>query len=954
LSLPESPSGDDRLWIFLFYLVINRHFALRQSDHCAIAQSGQGQALPLLTTQIMKTYFRLFNQFILRALRREKLRSSFTVLGIALGVGVMIAIRLANASALDSFKAASESIAGETSIQILGAAGRFDELKLKDLNWLREYGQLSPVIEGYALTDFQDSEKPSGSPPLGSDQASANANSQAKDKGLGIKDSRSGEFLQILGVDILRDRSLRRYQLLHLNSNEQTPTARDFLMLLTDAQAIIITEKFARKHQLSTGDRLPLVIGDTQHEFVIRGLLRDEGPARALDGNFALMDIAAAQLAFNRLGFLDRLDIKLKPEVSLERAEGEIAGRLPSGLRVARPSSAYNQVEKMIAAFHFNLSALGSIALLVGLFLIYNTISISVISRRQEVGTLRAIGTARRTVLSLFLGEAILLSLVGTMIGLGVGRLMANAAVRATATTVDTFYIATAASESAARHTLTLMDVLLAFVIALPLSLAAAAMPALEASRVRPVEAMRGAMRLARSFQPSRQSLFIASALFALGYLFSRFEAVGGLPLFGYLSALALMFGGAFLVPQTLSLACRISGHLIGAVLPAFHVEAKLASANLRGAIPRVSISVAALAVSLAMMVAISIMIGSFRETVSYWVDQSLVADIYARPVTRISTTVDSEIADEAIAMFKSDAAVDAVYTYASQSLTYQGSLISLGSSDFSIFGNYGRLLFKSPANGREKILGAIDKDEVVVSESFSLLFKKQPGDLVELPTATGAQPFTIVAVYYDYASNRGTVVMDYKTHAKYFDKVKPASVSIYLKAGTDAEATRDRLAQSVGRRFQMLVTTNSTIRNEIIRIFDSTFSITYALELIAIVVAGLGVISTLITLILERRDELRMLGFLGSSRAQIRRMIVIEALLIGLVSEALGALIGTLMSLVLIYVINVQSFGWTIQFHFPTLFLLQSAFLILLVTAMAGLYPASRASRVESIRFAE
>jgi putative ABC transport system permease protein len=900
----------------------------------------------------MKAYFRLFKQFILRALAREKLRSGFTALGISLGVGVMVAIRLANASALDSFKAATESIAGETSVQITGAAGRFDELKLRDLNWLREYGQLSPVIEGYALTAIGSQESGVRSQEPGNRAAD---HIQTKDNGLRTKDSQSdGEFLQILGVDILRDRSLRRYQLLEFNNDGKQTTTHDFLILLTDAQSIVITEKFARKQGLSIGDRLPLILGDRQQEFIIRGLLRDEGPARTLNGNFALMDIAAAQLAFNRLGFLDRLDIKLKPELSLEKAEAEITGRLPVGLMLARPSSSYNQVEKMIAAFHFNLNALGSIALLVGLFLIYNTISISVISRREEIGTLRAIGTSRRTILALFLGEAILLSIIGTLIGLGIGRLMANAAVRATATTVETFYIASAATESAARHSLTLMDALLAFALALSLALVAAALPALEASRVRPIEAMRGAERLTKGFYLSRKYVVTAFLLFALGYVFSRIDSIKGLPVFGYLSALALMFGGAFLVPNALSLVCQVSGHWFGIIARKFKVEAKLASANLRSAIPRVSISVAALAVSLAMMVAISIMIGSFRETVSYWVDQSLVADIYARPLTRTSTTVDSEIADEAIAMFKADPAVDAVYPYASQSVSYQGSLISLGSSDFSIFGKHGRLLFKSPSNGREKILGAVNKDEIVVSESFSLLFKKETGDVVDLPTSKGAHPFKIVAIYYDYANNRGTVVMDDTTHTKYFDKVKPASVSIYLKEGTNVEEVRDRLAQTIGRRFQLIITTNSTIRREIIRIFDSTFSITYALELIAIIVAGLGVISTLITLILERREELAMLSFLGASRAQIRRMIIIEALLIGGVSEIIGAIIGTLMSLILIYVINVQSFGWTIQFHFPTVFLLQSAALILVVTAIAGLYPAARAAKTGKIRFAE
>jgi putative ABC transport system permease protein len=915
----------------------------------------------------MNAYFTLFRRFIIRALAREKLRSGFTILGISLGVGVMIAIRLANMSALDSFKTATQSIAGETSVQISGATGRFDEMKLNELGWLRQYGQVSPVIEGFGLAQIESQEseesrqKAEGSRQFeGKNSAETDPNQnqaappQSENPKSKIQNPKSDEFVHILGVDILRDRSLRRYQLLQLGDQQNEITTRDFLFLLTDPQSLVITEKFARKYHLAINDRLPLVIGDRKGEFVIRGLLRDEGPAKTLDGNFVLMDIAAAQLAFNRLGLLDRVDVKLKKGLALEQAEMEIASRLPQGLQVARPASTYNQVEKMIAAFHFNLNALGSIALLVGLFLIYNTISISVLARRAEIGTLRAIGTNRRMILALFLGEALMLALVGTIIGLGIGRGLANAAVRATATTVDTFYIASAATESAAHNTLTLSDALVAFAITLPLSLAAAFAPALEASRVRVIEAIRGAERLAASFHPSRKSLIVAASLFALGFVLSRMPAINGLPLFGYLSAIALMFGGAFLVPHTLLVACKVVVRVFGLLLRRFKIEAKLASANLRGAIPRVSISVAALAVSLAMMVAISIMIGSFRETVTYWVNQSLVADIFARSITRSSTTVDSEIADEAIQQIQADPAVDVVHTYASQSLTYEGNLVSLGSSDFAIFAQHGNLLFKSPAGGRERMLQARGRDQIIVTESFALKFNKAVGDTVELATDKGPQAFTIVGVYYDYSSNRGTIAMDSETHDRYFTKARPVSLSIYLRGGEDPEATRDRLAQTIGNRFQLVITTNATIRREVMRIFNSTFAITYALELIAILVAGLGVISTLITLILERQAELAMLTFLGSTRAQIRRMIVIEALLIGLVSEVIGAFIGTLLSLVLIYVINVQSFGWTIQFSFPVWFLLQSAVAILLVTALAGLYPATRAARVGNLRYAE
>jgi len=206
----------------------------------------------------MTAYLRLFTQFILRALTREKLRSAITVIGISLGVGVAVAIRLANASALESFRAATDSIAGETSVQITGAAGRFDEMLLANLGWLRGYGQVSPVITGSAMMIDP---KHAGEPAAG-----------------------RGPFLQVLGVDVLRDRLLRRYRLLRVNEKGPEPTARELLTLLADSRSVVLTERFARRHGVSIGGRITLLIGDSRREFVVRGLLLDEGPARALQG----------------------------------------------------------------------------------------------------------------------------------------------------------------------------------------------------------------------------------------------------------------------------------------------------------------------------------------------------------------------------------------------------------------------------------------------------------------------------------------------------------------------------------------------------------------------------------------------------------------------------------------------------------------------------------------------
>jgi putative ABC transport system permease protein len=880
----------------------------------------------------MTVFVRLFRQFILRALVQEKMRSAITVLGISLGVSVAVAIRLANAGALESFRAATDSVAGETSIQITGSAGRFDEMLLADLGWLRSYGQVSPVITGFAMIDL------------------SQLHSVATDGATG--ESR-GPYLQVLGVDVLRDRLLRRYRLLRVSDDGAVPDVRYLLMLLADPRSIVLTEQFARRHQISVGSRISLLIGKSRRDFIVRGLLLDEGPARALQGNFALLDIAAAQLAFDRVGLLDRIDVKLKAGSDIIAAEREIRNKLPDRLQVLRPETGYDQVEKMIAAFQFNLNALGSIALLVGLFLIYNTVSISVITRREEVGSLRGIGTTRLMILALFLGEALLLTIIGTLVGLGLGRILAAAAVKVTATTVETFFIASAATETIAHRALGAGEIFLAFAIALPLSIVASALPALEAARVHPIEAMRGAERLTRAFNPSRKHFFISFILVGAAYLLSRLDPVNGLPLFGYAAALALMFGGAFLVPNVLWLICIAISRLFPRIFGTTLVEVKLASANLRASIPKVSISVAALSVALSMMVAVSIMIGSFRETVSYWVGETMVADIYAKPITREATTDEGELADEDINAARNDSEVEAVYPFATQQLIYEQEPVTVGAGDFETFLKYGRLLFKAPSNARDKLREAIGNDLVTVNETFSLRFGKQVGDLIELPTVLGSHEFRIAAIYYDYSSSRGWIVMDQATYAKYFPYSSPTSMSIYIQPGADAALVSERLSRAAGKDSQILFATNADIRREVMRIFDSTFAITYALELIAIVIAALGVISTLITLILERRKEIAVLGFLGATRRQIRRMVIIEALLIGGVSQTVGIAIGLMLSLVLIYVINVQSFGWTIQFHLPLGFLFQSTMILIGVASVAGLYPAARAAKTDAVQFA-
>lgn len=849
---------------------------------------------------------RLFSWFILRRMRREPLRSATTIAGVALGVAVIVAIQLTNASSFAGFETALNTISGRATLEIVGTGVGVTESAIAPLTWLRDYGQMAPVIEGDVV----------------------------------YRTSNGATTLRVLGVDMLRESAFRDYSLAESSALPDTEAAgRDLMTMLTEPGAVMVAEKFARAEGLTVGGIINVVAGDRAVPLTIRGLLREEGPARALDGHFLLLDIAAAQDLVGRPEHITRLDVRLDSSAAIDAAERAIAERLPPGLTVQRPAQRGRQVEQMLAAFHLNLTALSYVALLVGLFLVYNTISVAVLSRREEIGALRAIGVTRGAIRALFLGEALVLALAGCTVGLGLGRVLADGAVALTATTVTALYIAAAA----APPSLEWHHVLLAFGVGVPLSLLAALVPAQEAARVPPASALRDTDAAARRARVPWRSAAVAVVLLAAGAALSAAPPIHGLPLLGYASALTTVFGTACLVPLVLFVGARTA---LGPARRFLKVEDWLAVTNVASAIPRLSISVAALAVSLSMMVAIAIMIGSFRETVVYWVGQTLQADLFIGPGTR-GPRGNTTLSDELVDLVRQDSQVVAVDRLRTTEVPYDGTVIRVGGSDFRVMLDHGNLMFKAPADARRAMRTSIGSDAVVVSESFALKHDADVGATITLPTAIGPHAFHIAAIYYDYSSDRGVVMMDRERFAPLYQDAGVNGISVYLSDGANAEQAADRLRASIGDRFHVLINTNRDLRGEVLRIFDSTFAITYALELVAIIVAVLGVAGTLVTLVLERERDLTILRLIGTGAASVRRMVVGEAMLIGLASQVVGLGMGFLLSLLIIFVINVQSFGWTIQFHLPIAFLAQASLALVGATGIAGLYPARRAAHL-------
>jgi putative ABC transport system permease protein len=849
----------------------------------------------------------LFRTVILRHLLAERLRTITTIVGIAVGIALIVAVRLTNASSVRGFQAALELVSGRTSLEIVGAGGGFDERLLENLDWLRDFGDVSPVIDGEVVA-------------------------------LGTADR--SDRLRLLGIDVLREPPFRDYA---LSDSTVASGTRDFLNLLTDPQAVILTEKYAGPRGLKTGDVVRLAIGDRVQTFTIYGLLTDEGPARVLDGHLALMDIAAAQLAVNRLGFLDRLDIRLRGDRDVGESAREIAGRLPPGLRVQRPAERTEHVERMLEAFHLNLQALSYIALLVGLFLIYNTVSVSVIARREEIGMLRALGVSRRAIQGLFLAEAGLLTAIGCVVGILGGRLLAYGTIELTRTTVQTLYVATAA----APPRLSIPDVALALALGIPLALLAGAAPAREAATVPPIAAVRGTDRANALGGRYRLGVVGALGLLLMAVILARQPAIDGRPVLGWAAAVLIVLSGALVVPSVLRTTTVVVRKLLHL---RFQLEGWLATGNLAAGISRIAISVAALAMSLSMMVAVAIMIGSFRETVQYWIGETLGGDLYVSSASGPDRQPDFTIAPEVVQWLQQHPGVAAVDQFRRESVIYRDVPVAVAFGQYTTLLDHGNLVVKSPADWRTALRQAIGQDAAMVTEPFALKHGHRVGDLIELPTPAGPVALRIAGIYFDYSSDRGMVVLDRPTFVRYFGDRPPTSLTVYLRQGYSPDAVRHDALNQLGNRHRIFIRTNQSLRREVLRIFDSTFAITYALEAVAIIVAMMGVATTLLTLTLDRRRDLAVLRLVGTARRQIVRMVVAEALMIAGVSQAIGLAIGVALSLILVFVINQQSFGWTIQWHVPWVFLAQMSIFTLLATMASALLPARRVARTEFV----
>jgi putative ABC transport system permease protein len=853
----------------------------------------------------------LFRGLVLGHVRANRLRTLVTLIAVALGVAISLAIDLANATAVSSFASSVNVVASHVNLQVLGVGRGFDERTLLKVQAVDGVRYAAPTIEESVVV---------GARP---------------------GDPFSGEILRVLGVDLLRPLPTSSDAAASANASPGEFASGigggPDPATLVDGHGAILSRRIADRYHLVVGSNLRALAGDRLVRFRVAAILPASVPG--LDTSVMFVDIATAQEVFGKVGLLDRIDL-IVDDARLDAVQPAVAAVVPHGARAIRPAVRTGEIKRMLRSFALNLAALSYVAMLVGMYLIYNTVAISVVQRRPDIGTLRALGATRRQIFTAFIGEGALFGTLGSVLGLGLGALLAQLSVGAVSRTVDTLYVASHADR-------VIYDPLVlakAFAVGLVLSTLSALFPALEAASTAPAITMRAQGFETRRARPGAGLALCGAGLLALAYVLTFPPPFDGIPVAGYLSGLAIIFGGSLCVPLaiagTAALAKRATANVSAA--------GSIAAGNLGGSIRRNSVAVASLMVAIAMMVSVAILIGSFRTTVVAWADETLKADLFVRPLGLQDASYDARFSPVVAERIRHVPGVAAVDTFRAISIPYHGTLTTLAAADFRTVADRNKLRFLGHVDTRELAHTLPNTDRVAISEPFATRFGTNVGDDVDVDTPSGLVHFHVVAIYNDYSSDGGIILADSRTFARLFHDPSVNSLAIYAEPGVDLHDLRSRVIRSV-LPLRIDVQTTRELRALVIEIFNRTFAITYALYIISITIAVLGVVSTLFALVLERRREIGLLRYLGLTTGEVRGMVFYEAAYIGGLGGLTGVAAGVLLALLLIFTINRQAFGWLIELHMPWDFLGEAFVLVVVAALVAGIFPASVAAKIRT-----
>ena len=853
---------------------------------------------------------------------QQPFRTFLTVFGVALGVLASVAITAANVEVLRAFEQGVLTVAGPATLEVVGHDQGLDETVIADVRSIPGVDRAAPVIEeAIVVTD-----------------------------GL-----HRGESLQVYGLDLVDEVGLRGF---HIERHAGEEALND--LLATDS--LYLGRQLSLAWNLGQGSTLEVTAGSRTMRLRVAGIIQDDTRRASLWDRVAIMDLAAVQVLFGSVGRLDRIDVVTTGDRTPEDIALAIRSVLPSHLIVQRPSQRSAQVEKMVGAFQLNLAVLSWVGLLVGMFLVYNTMSFSVAQRRREIGIYRALGMTERRVAGVFFLEAGLFGSIGGLFGGVVGLWVARSLVVLVSRTISDLYVPLESSGTfVSFDAQSLISLARGIVLGMVVSMAGALGPSIDASRTLTTKALAPGDYETSEALRSRRYIWGSVMLLTIGILCLFGPPVRGLPIFGYAATLCLLGALALLAPVCI-MALGPTNRPTRTAGPALSGNLRRMAADHAARHPgRNAVTVSALMVGLAIMIGVVIMVRSFRETVEAWVNETVMADLIVAPPAWLHEKQVGQASRSLPAawlpVLQGTEGVAEVDTYRDVQVEAEGQTVALVSRDLRLHARRGRYVMVE-GDWRAVLMRAAETGGVLVSEVLANRLGLRTGGLVTIITPKGPETVPVEGIFYDYATDGGKMVMERSFYHRFWDDDRITVFALYLETDADSESVRRavsrRLTSSQEQLAPPTIVRNKELRQEILNIFDRTFVLTYVLEAIAVLVAILGIVNTLVTAVLERRRELATLQAIGASTKQVEQLILWEAVYLGLIGAVLGVIGGLALAWVLISVINKQSFGWTIRMTIPLGVLFQAVLLAICAAWIAGYFPARWAARqpvVEGLR---
>ena len=822
------------------------------------------------------------------------------VTGLALGVAVVFAVDIANESAKRAFALSVDSVTGRTTHQLVAAADGLDESIYTRLRVELGVRNIAPVVEGTVLM--------------------------------------AGETLQVLGVDLFAESLFRNATFSNGENSvragvddragDTAPTTAGsrIALRLLEPGAIILSESTAARFNLSIGDSLAIDASAAPVKLVNT----ITGQQEAAFESIVMMDIATAQDLLKMQGELSRIDLVLDSASNDASLLQRITSTFPS-VNIIDAVSRNTSLKEMTSAFHTNLLAMSLLGVLVGAFLIYNTVTLAVLQRRSLFGVLRVTGVTRDELFRSVILESLFVASIGTVVGLLLGYLLGYLLLELVTRTINDLYF----TLDVKRVDFGFGTIVKAVALGLGSALVAAIPPALEASRSSPVTVLQSSAIERRAGLAIPYIAVAGLVLIVVGMLITWISERSLWA--GFAALMSIVLGYSLLIPLVLRLLTSNARRFFasGSTL------AQYALRSLSTSMSRTSVAIAALVIAVSATAGVGIMIGSFRLSVADWLGQTLQSDIYIRTETdsgdglpRTFITQLESLPDVADIRLARVAQLD------SREGPLRVLAVQINNEKNSGFG----FLKKMP-----EAWALFKRGEgVFVSEPYAWKHQVEVGDQIYLRSDSGERARIVSAIITDYGAGNGLVVMDLPHYQRQWADNQLTSVALQLKDSANIDTAKNNIRQLADNySVPLLLRSNIEIRERSLQIFDRTFAITHVLRILTIGVAFIGILSALLALALERASEFAVLRAVGLTPFELAKLVIVQCALMGLIAGVLALPLGYIMSKMLIDVINQRSFGWTMGFYVPPAILLQTMVLALIASVLAGWYPSRKLSRM-------